>query len=230
MASLLLLLLSVFARAAASAAFLVGEDADELKALRVSIANYAPVKAVLAGSLTIPCHITYLRPLPTSSTAGRRAVLGAPRVKWTFISEGQESEILVARGQKVKVSEGYRYRVSLPFYPASPTDATLVLSELRSNDSGIYRCDVQHGIEDGHDLVEVTVKGTQSRSLARPATETWTGSQACGTTGSWTQKTCTMCTATLRTSTVILTPKSAVSSPYCIRTTDASDQHPPGWP
>uniref|UniRef100_K7FMH7 Brevican core protein n=1 Tax=Pelodiscus sinensis TaxID=13735 RepID=K7FMH7_PELSI len=132
---------------------------NDLKALSVSIAKHPPIRAVLSGTLTIPCHVTYVRPLATSSTAGRRAVLGAPRVKWTFVSEGKEAEILVARGQKVKVSEGYRHRVSLPFYPASPTDATLVLSELRSNDSGIYRCDVQHGIEDGHDLVQVKVKG-----------------------------------------------------------------------
>uniref|UniRef100_A0A8C3S121 Brevican core protein n=1 Tax=Chelydra serpentina TaxID=8475 RepID=A0A8C3S121_CHESE len=133
--------------------------ADDLKALSVSIARHPPVRAVLSGTLTIPCHVTYLRPLATSTTAGRRAVLGEPRVKWTFISEGKEAEILVARGQKVKVSKGYGNRVSLPFYPASPTDATLVLSELRSNDSGIYRCTVQQGIEDGHDLLEVKVKG-----------------------------------------------------------------------
>ncbi|CAM5174792.1 unnamed protein product [Eretmochelys imbricata] len=155
----MMLLLWVFSRLAFTDAFISGDSADDLKALRVSIAKHPPVRAVLAGTLTIPCHVTYLRPLATSSTAGRRAVLGAPRVKWTFISEGKEAEILVARGQKVKVSEGYRYRVSLPFYPATPTDATLVMSELRSNDSGIYRCNLQHGIEDGHDLLEVKVKG-----------------------------------------------------------------------
>ncbi|XP_067425480.1 brevican core protein [Emydura macquarii macquarii] len=154
-----MLLLWVFARLAFTEAFVSEDSTDDLKALRVSISKHPPVRAVLAGTLTIPCHVTYLRPLATSSTVGRRAVLGAPRVKWTFISEGKEAEILVARGQKVKVSEGYRYRVSLPFYPASPVDATLVLSELRSNDSGIYRCDVQHGIEDGHDLLQVKVKG-----------------------------------------------------------------------
>lgn len=133
--------------------------------LQVSIPRHPPVRAVLSGSLTIPCHVTYLRPLPTSGTAGHRAVQGAPRVKWTFISEGREAEILVARGLKVKVNEAYRDRVSLPFYPDSPTDATLLLSELRSNDSGVYRCDVQHGIEDGHDLLEVKVKGNIAHSL-----------------------------------------------------------------
>ncbi|KAM6435279.1 brevican core protein isoform 2-T2 [Liasis olivaceus] len=135
------------------------ESTDDLKALRVSIAKYPPVRAVLSGSLTIPCHITYLRPLPTAETAGRRGVQGALRVKWTFLTDSRETEILVARGLKVKVSEVYRDRVFLPFYPDSPTDATLVLSELRSNDSGLYRCDVQHGIEDGQDLLEVKVKG-----------------------------------------------------------------------
>ncbi|XP_033030568.1 brevican core protein isoform X4 [Lacerta agilis] len=156
----ILLVFSTFAQAVFTNAFSFSrESTDDLKALRVSIAKYPPVRAVLSGSLTIPCHITYLHPLPTSGTVGRRAVQGAPRVKWTFITEGREAEILVARGLKVKVSEAYRDRVSLPFYPDSPTDATLVLSELRSNDSGVYRCDVQHGIEDGHDLLQVKVKG-----------------------------------------------------------------------
>ncbi|XP_066466520.1 brevican core protein [Tiliqua scincoides] len=158
--SYILLVVSAFAQILSTDAFgFFRESTEDVKALRVSIARHPPVQAVLAGSLTIPCHVTYLRPLPTSGTAGRRAIQGAPRVKWSFITEEREAEILVARGLKVKVSEGYRDRVSLPYYPDSPTDATLVLSELRSNDSGVYRCDVQHGIEDGHDLLEVKVKG-----------------------------------------------------------------------
>lgn len=133
--------------------------ADDLKALKVSISQQPPVQAVLAGNILIPCSITYLRPLPTSSTAGRRAVLGTPRVKWTFISDGREVEILVARGNRVKVSEDYRFRASLPTFQHQRTNASLLLRELRPSDSGIYRCDVQHGIDDGHDLLEVKVKG-----------------------------------------------------------------------
>ncbi|XP_015273612.1 PREDICTED: brevican core protein [Gekko japonicus] len=156
----ILLIFSAFAQVVSVSTFPFSrESTDDLKALQVSISRHPPVRAMLSGSLTIPCHVTYLHPLPTSGTAGRRAVQGAPRVKWTFITEGREAEILVARGLKVKVNEAYRDRVSLPFYPDSPTDATLLLSELRSNDSGVYRCDVQHGIEDGHDLLEVKVKG-----------------------------------------------------------------------
>lgn len=136
---------------------------DDLKALQVSIPRHPALHAVLAGDVTIPCLITYLAPLPTASTAGRRAVLGAPRVKWTFISEGREAEILVARGEKVKVSEDYRLRASLPVFHQRYTDASLLLTELRPNDSGIYRCDVQHGIEDGHDILDLRVKGTHRK-------------------------------------------------------------------
>lgn len=118
------------------------------------ISGDAPVQGVLGGALTIPCHVHYLRPPP-----GRRAVLGSPRVKWTFLSGGREAEVLVARGLRVKVSEAYRFRVALPAYPASLTDVSLALSELRPNDSGIYRCEVQHGIDDSSDAVEVKVKG-----------------------------------------------------------------------
>ncbi|NXP53802.1 PGCB protein, partial [Heliornis fulica] len=157
--SLPLLLLWVFAPTVVPEVFVPGDGAEDLKALQVSIPRQPALDAVLAGDITIPCLITYLGPQPTASTAGRRAVLGTPRVKWTFISEGREVEILVARGDRVKVSEDYRLRASLPIFHRRYTNASLLLTELRPNDSGIYRCDVQHGIEDGHDILDVKVKG-----------------------------------------------------------------------
>lgn len=129
----------------------------EDRAFRVRIAGAPPLQGVLGGALTIPCHVHYSRP-----PSGRRAVLGSPRVKWTFLSGGREAEVLVARGLRVKVSEAYRFRVALPAYPASLTDVSLALSELRPNDSGIYRCEVQHGIDDSSDAVEVKVKGERA--------------------------------------------------------------------
>ncbi|XP_037681647.1 brevican core protein isoform X4 [Choloepus didactylus] len=156
MAPLLLSLLVALALdqvPAASADSLEG-DSSEDRAFRVRIAGDAPLYGVLGGALTIPCHVHYLRPPPS-----RRAAPGSPRVKWTFLSGGREAEVLVARGLRVKVSEAYRFRVALPAYPASLTDVSLALSELRPNDSGIYRCEVQHGIDDSSDAVEVKVKG-----------------------------------------------------------------------
>ncbi|XP_048144948.1 brevican core protein isoform X1 [Corvus hawaiiensis] len=155
----LLLLLWVFVPTAVPEVFGPGDGTEDLKALQVSIPRHPALDAVLAGDITIPCLITYLGPQPTAATGGRRAVLGTPRVKWTFISEGREVEILVARGDRVKVSEDYRLRASLPIFHQRYTNASLLLTELRPNDSGIYRCDVQHGIEDGHDILHVKVKG-----------------------------------------------------------------------
>ncbi|KAM6958854.1 brevican core protein-like [Aplochiton taeniatus] len=83
----------------------------------------------------------------------------APRIKWSVVADGEETEILVARGDRVKVSEAYRDRVSLLHYDSSPEDLSLWLGELRSSDGGHYRCEVQQGLEDASDIVQIKVKG-----------------------------------------------------------------------
>ncbi|XP_052003028.1 brevican core protein-like isoform X2 [Xyrauchen texanus] len=128
--------------------------ADETT-LQVTIPDSSPVSAILGGSLTLPCLVTLSRPL----SLGRHAVLTHPRVKWSFLSSNQETEILVARGERVKVSELYKGRVSLLNYAASSVDLTLRLDDLIHNDTGFYRCEVQHGLEDAHDQAQVKVKG-----------------------------------------------------------------------
>ena len=77
------------------------------------------------------------------------------------MSRGQELEILVAGGPRVKVNEAYRERASLVNYATSPEDLSLWLGDLRSADSGYYRCEVQQGLEDANDLVQLTVKGNK---------------------------------------------------------------------
>ncbi|XP_018429430.1 PREDICTED: brevican core protein [Nanorana parkeri] len=153
---LVLLLLSVALSSPAVTSEVEGVSKD-YKSLTVRIGN-SSTKAALSGTLTIPCHITYQSPA-AEVTVGRRAVLATPRVKWTFVSNGKEVEILVARGHKVKINEAYRLRASLPRYTTSAYDVTLVLKELMSNDSGVYKCHVQRGIEDDYDMLEVKVKG-----------------------------------------------------------------------
>ncbi|XP_025899015.1 brevican core protein [Nothoprocta perdicaria] len=154
--SLVLLLVCAFVPAVAQDPFTPGDSAEDTKALQVSIPRHPALHAVLAGEVTIPCFVTYVWP---GDSSRRRAALGTPRVKWSFVAEGREREILVARGQRVKVSEPYRRRASLPAFPRHDTNASLLLTELRPNDSGIYRCRVQHGIEDGHDVLHLKVKG-----------------------------------------------------------------------
>ncbi|NWI99513.1 PGCB protein, partial [Crypturellus undulatus] len=157
--SLALLLLCAFVPAVAPDAFALGDSAEDPKALQVSIPRHPALHAVLAGDVTIPCFVTYAWPGDGGGGGGRRAALGTPRVKWSFVEQGREREILVARGQRVKVSEPYRRRASLPAFPLHDTNASLLLTELRPTDSGVYRCRVQHGIEDGHDVLHLKVKG-----------------------------------------------------------------------
>lgn len=117
------------------------------------------VSAVLGGTLVLPCLVSLAHPPPSPSTNGRHAVLSLPRVKWSVLTHGRETEILVARGDRVRVSEAYKDRASLLNYAYSPADLTLRLESLRQNDTGFYRCEVQQGLEDADDLAQVKVKG-----------------------------------------------------------------------
>lgn len=89
-----------------------------------------------------------------------------PRVEWSVISRGVETQILVVQGHKVKVNETYRDRAALLNYTSFPDDASLWLGDLRSSDSAHYRCEVQQGLEDASDLVELKVKGNAMKDMA----------------------------------------------------------------
>uniref|UniRef100_A0A8C6LU61 Aggrecan core protein n=1 Tax=Nothobranchius furzeri TaxID=105023 RepID=A0A8C6LU61_NOTFU len=81
------------------------------------------------------------------------------RIKWSHVTKEKVTTILVALEGQVHISKSFLDRVHLLSYPQTPTDASLKITELRSSDSGVYRCEVQHGIEDNHDIVHVHVQG-----------------------------------------------------------------------
>ena len=60
---------------------------------------------------------------------------------------------------RLQVETEYLDRVTMVNYPLVPTDASLEITELRSKDSGTYRCEVMHGIEDNYDSVDILVQG-----------------------------------------------------------------------
>nr|KAF6287108.1 aggrecan [Pipistrellus kuhlii] len=153
MTTLLLLLVTLRVTAAAAISIQVSVPDNSLS---VSIPEPSPLRVLLGTSLTIPCY--FMDPVHPVTTAPATAPL-TPRIKWSRVSEEKETVLLVATDGQVRVPAAFQDKVSLPNYPAIPSDATLELQNLRSNDSGVYRCEVTHGIEDGEATVEVLVKG-----------------------------------------------------------------------
>ncbi|XP_054024820.1 aggrecan core protein [Dryobates pubescens] len=128
------------------------ELSDSSDGLEVKIPEQSPLRVILGSSLNIPCYFNI--PEEEDSSA-----LLTPRIKWSKLSNGTEVVLLVATGGKIRLNSEYREVISLPNYPAIPTDATLEIKALRSNHTGIYRCEVMYGIEDRKDTIEVLVKG-----------------------------------------------------------------------
>ncbi|XP_075995301.1 brevican core protein-like [Genypterus blacodes] len=124
-------------------------ELDHVRHLQVKIPLSDLVFAPLGSSVTIPCSVSL------SSTSSPLP----PRIKWTMVSKGVETQILVARDQRVKINDVYRDRVALLNYTSSPDDLSLWLGDLRSSDSGHYRCEVQQGLEDASDFTQLKIKG-----------------------------------------------------------------------
>lgn len=152
--------------------------------LSVSIPEPSPLRVLLGSSLTIPCY--FIDPMHPVTTAPSTAPL-APRIKWSRISKEKEVVLLVATEGRVRVNSAYQDKVTLPNYPAIPSDATLEIQNLRSNDSGIYRCEVMHGIEDSQATLEVVVKGESlpGGNPASPTEKTRMPSSLVGTQAGW---------------------------------------------
>ncbi|NWT70519.1 PGCA protein, partial [Prunella himalayana] len=128
------------------------ELSDSSDGLEVKIPEQSPLRVILGSSLNIPCYFNIPEEQDTSAML-------TPRIKWSKLSNGTEVVLLVATGGKIRLNREYREVISLPNYPAIPTDATLEIRALRSNHTGIYRCEVMYGIEDRQDTIEVLVKG-----------------------------------------------------------------------
>lgn len=129
---------------------------DEDSTLSVSIPMEQPLHPLLGGKTVIPCYFhdnTFHDPgAPTIAPLSQR-------IKWSYIYKGKISLILVAIGGTVHIEPDYLDRVTMVNYPSIPTDVTIEITELRSSDSGIYRCEVMQGIEDNYDSVEMHVQG-----------------------------------------------------------------------
>uniref|UniRef100_A0A4W4GSY1 Aggrecan a n=1 Tax=Electrophorus electricus TaxID=8005 RepID=A0A4W4GSY1_ELEEL len=129
---------------------------DYLYTGNVSIPIAGPLRPLMGDKMVLPCYFldnTVLDPgAPTIAPL-------AHRIKWSLITKEKSTDILLASEGTVALNKRYMDRVSMIAYPMTPTDASIEITELLSNDSGVYRCQIMHGIEDSHDTVDVKVQG-----------------------------------------------------------------------
>lgn len=130
--------------------------------LRVSIPMEMPLRPLLGSKVVVPC---YFQDNTVSDPGAPTISPLSHRIKWTYVTKEKTTTILVASEGKIHVETEYLDRVTMINYPLVPTDASIEITELRSKDSGTYRCEVMHGIEDNYDSVNIQVQGTQQKQL-----------------------------------------------------------------
>ncbi|XP_030587704.1 aggrecan core protein [Archocentrus centrarchus] len=133
------------------------EDHDDVDgSLHVSIPVGTPFRPLLGGKVVVPC---YFQDNTINDPGAPTIAPLSHRIKWTYLTKNKVHTILVASEGKIDVQPEYFDRVMMISYPMVPTDATMEITELRSKDSGTYRCEVMHGIKDNSDSVEIQVQG-----------------------------------------------------------------------
>ncbi|XP_065812937.1 aggrecan core protein-like [Labrus bergylta] len=139
-----------------SATILLEKHDDLDGTLRVSIPMEMPLRPLLGSKVVVPC---YFQDSTVNDPGAPTIAPLSHRIKWTYVTKEKVTTILVASEGKVQVETEYLDRVTMINYPLVSTDATLEITELRSKDSGTYRCEVMHGIEDNYDTVDIQVQG-----------------------------------------------------------------------
>ncbi|XP_055778115.1 aggrecan core protein-like [Salvelinus fontinalis] len=133
------------------------EDPGDLDSnLSVSIPVEVPLRPLMGAKVAVPC---YFQDNMVNDPGAHTVTPLSHRIKWTYVTKGKATLILLASEGKVHVETEYLDRVTMLNYPLVPTDVTMEITELRAKDSGTYRCEVMHGIENNYDWVDIQVQG-----------------------------------------------------------------------
>uniref|UniRef100_A0A8C4W6L4 Hyaluronan and proteoglycan link protein 3 n=1 Tax=Gopherus evgoodei TaxID=1825980 RepID=A0A8C4W6L4_9SAUR len=102
------------------------------------------------ANITLPCRYRYEPKLEMPRKI---------RIKWSKLREDntKERDVLVAIGLKHRSFGEFRGRVHLR--QRGEQEASLVISDLRLQDYGKYRCEVIDGLEDESGIVELELRG-----------------------------------------------------------------------
>ncbi|XP_068814726.1 hyaluronan and proteoglycan link protein 3 isoform X2 [Struthio camelus] len=109
-----------------------------------------PVYSSNGANVTLPCHYRYEPDLEA-----KRKI----RIKWSKLRDDytKEQDVLVAIGKTYVAFGDFQGRAWLQ--QAGRREASLVVSDLRLQDDGKYRCEVIDGLEDESDVVDLRLQG-----------------------------------------------------------------------
>lgn len=109
-----------------------------------------PIYSFSGANVTLPCHYHH----EPESEAKHKI-----RIKWSKLRDDytKEQDVLVAIGKTYMAFGDFRGRAHL--HRTGQREASLLISDVRLQDDGKYRCEVIEGLEDASDVVELRLRG-----------------------------------------------------------------------
>lgn len=109
-----------------------------------------PVYSSNGANVTLPCHYHYEPDMEAKPKI---------RIKWSKLRDDytKEQDVLVAIGKTYMAFGDFQGRAHLR--QVSRREASLVISDVRLQDDGKYRCEVIDGLEDESDVVDLQLQG-----------------------------------------------------------------------
>lgn len=109
-----------------------------------------PIYSTNGANVTLPCHYHF-----EPDVEAKRKI----RIKWSKLRDDytKEKDVLVAIGKTSVAFGDFRGRAQL--HQAGRREASLVISDVRLQDDGKYRCEVIDGLEDESDVVDLQLQG-----------------------------------------------------------------------
>ncbi|KAL2098119.1 hypothetical protein ACEWY4_007326 [Coilia grayii] len=124
--------------------------------------THPSVRQPLASSALLPCYFS----LPSASTSSQEKGYHhtSPHIRWTrtWAPRGQapmEKTVLTVQDGEVRVHRAFTGRVSLPGLDRDARNASLFVSKLHYNNTGVFRCLIVNNEQYQQDTISLEVTG-----------------------------------------------------------------------